>query len=103
MSRRHDDVLHALARWDVVGERGARQSDADAEVGHVDLTEAVAQHCDGAFGRVHACCGESDEGGLASAVRPQEDPTILGVNGPVDAAQDGVVVAAQRHAAHVED
>ena len=79
-----DDLL---PRRDLLGDRGAGQPDPRPQVEDVDLAEALAEHLHGALGGKHQGGGHLEQGGLARPVRPDQDPALIPVRGPVHVAQ----------------
>ena len=87
---------------DVLGERGARQADTWPQFEHVDVTEPLAEHLDGALSRVEDRRGHLKQGRLACPVRADHDPALVLVRGPVNVPQQQRRLAANRHATQLE-
>src|ERR1700722_8578164 len=79
-----DDLL---VRRDLLGDGGAGQADPGAQVEDVHLPQLLAEHLDRALGREQRGRRHLEQGGLARAVRADEDPALVLVRRPVDVAQ----------------
>ena len=79
-----DDLL---AGRDLLADGGAGQADPGAQVEDVDLAQLLAEHLDRSLAREQRGRRHLEQGGLARAVRADEDPALVLVRRPVDVAE----------------
>ena len=84
---RHHDVAGRLGRRDALGERGAGQPDPRPQLEDVDRAEGLPQQPHLAARRVHLRGGQREQRRLPRPVRAEHHPAVVGLDGPVDAAQ----------------
>ena len=73
---------------DPLGERRAGEADARAQLEHVDRAEGLAEQPHLAAGRVHLRRGQLQQRRLPRPVGSQHHPPVVGLDGPVHAAQE---------------
>src|SRR5690606_39269569 len=84
----HHQVAHALLCGDASCCRGGYESDAAAELEHVDLAEPIFQHVDRSGCRVVIPSGELHERGLARTIRAENDPPLGVLDTPIHTVED---------------
>jgi hypothetical protein len=85
--RGEHEVDDLFAGRDLFGDRGAGQPDPGAQLEQVDLAERLAEHLDRALAREHRGGRHLEQGGLARAVRADQDPALVLVRRPVHVTQ----------------
>jgi hypothetical protein len=98
-----DDVTHDLVVGHAQAERGGREPDPGAQLEDVDAAEPLAEHVHRACRRMQLGRGDAKQGGLAGAVRAEDDPPLVELDGPVDVAQQGGHPAADGDIGHPDD
>ena len=73
---RAHDVEHAQRRTQLVGEGGRQVADASAQLTHVGAPEPLAEHLDGAVGRMVVEGGHPQQRRLAAAVGAEHQPPL---------------------------
>ena len=82
-----DQVDDLLVGRDLFGDGGAGQPDPGPQFEEVDLAQALAEDLDRALTREHRGGGHLEQGGLARAVRSDQDPAFVLVRRPVQVAE----------------
>jgi hypothetical protein len=85
--RGEHEVDDLLARRHPLGQRRAGEADPRPQVEDVHVAETLAQDLDGALSRVEQGRRDLKQGGLARPVRPDHDPALILMRGPVDVPQ----------------
>ena len=101
--RGDDDVVHALAARDPLGERGAGEADPGPQLEHVDGAEHLLEDPGDARGRVDLRGGDLEQRGLAGAVGAEDHPALVLLDHPVDRVEQHRLAPPDRHPGELED
>jgi peptidoglycan LD-endopeptidase LytH len=89
----HHDVARRERRTELAGERRRRVADAAAELTDIGTTERLTEHPNDAGRRVLVHRGDPQERRLATAVRAEHEPSLVGANVQREVVEDSPAVA----------
>ena len=103
VGRGDDDVLDQLGARDPVGERGAGEADARAQLEDVGRAEHLVEDPGHARGRVHLRGGDLEQRRLAGAVGPEDHPALVLLDQPADVVEQQRLAPAHRDPCELDD